>query len=243
MSSQESLSVDQQIIAENVTSVKGDVALENPFVIRGHHLPSYALLVRWHPQAGFISPERLAANQTDGFVNELNRMLENPELFRKEAIVYFKDVVGVTEEEAEWHYQQGLNIFRTFTKLPDAYPIDLVEGIKDEICNGCVIGNHCTLKNNPFGNRGTVGGDAQSLDMLIVVARELNLEQDLTISAGIACFSDAEDMNVRIIKTTADTLKRILALSSVFDWDDYANPDFRRLKQIRKVILNTTTAS
>lgn len=178
---------------------------QDPLVFRAHHLKLIRpLLVGGYGFDGIASPTQLAksiridtqkAPQTD----------------------YVQDVLGPSSETAYGYETNATRVFETLLSLPKDYPVDLVEGIPDIICKGCVIGDHCRQR-YPYPltfNTDQLESDGWSLDAFIETVNSLNLPKP-TITTEQVCFSDAKPQEARRLKTTIDVIERVLVSTTNF---------------------------
>lgn len=177
---------------------------QKPFVIRGHHLPHFALLVnRW--QYG-DTPQRLARRMR---VDVERSCYPNDNDVRQEKEGYAQDVLGVGLGQADRFEKHLTRTFEEFLRLPDNHPAEIVEEVPDIICAGCAVGKHCR----------TVGGTEETryLDVFlsrvdgINYLRRLRGEDQLPelVIQKQTIFAVAAP-NKREIETTLGLVKRVL---------------------------------
>lgn len=159
-----------------------------PFVIRGHHLEKYYGLI-----GGNFTPVSLA----DIDLLYAQKLSPDP--------TYRKDVLG-SPENAEKFKEDREALYELFLKLPDNYPAEIVEGVPDHFCNGCVIGKHCRELQSDFSGMKV---DGSYLDGFIRKLALLNSPKPI-ISQEEAHFLDAEPQKVRRIHTTIGVIRKIL---------------------------------
>lgn len=108
---------------------------EKPFIIRAHHLRFYRQI--YTDTSGDVN-DRLSRMAEQLSINIMG-MWRNGPPFDPD---YGPDTIGsfATNTKFEKNYRQAL---QTFYQLPDDYPIEIVEGVPDTICQGCAIGKHC----------------------------------------------------------------------------------------------------
>ena len=136
----------------------------------------------------------------------------------KERVEYAQDVLGLSPEDADKFQQHTRQAYETFLALPDNHPAEIVEGIPDILCEGCAIGKHCRRLLNELGHKPhSLTGDGEGIWAFLLILKILNSqredEEELlqpTISYEQAHFSDAEPQQVRRVKTTIGTIRRVL---------------------------------
>lgn len=189
-----------------------------PFVIRGHHLGLFTDLAK-----GNITPDDLSSKLKTEMQNDLDVALFSRKHFSfKEHVLqqirYGHDVLGYTAEDANKVETNDLKIFEKFTELPSDYPVDIVEGQKDEICKGCIVGKHCTLRDSEdeFGPGSAVEADEFFVNYFLRDTKKLSPERHhFDAIKEYVEFSDAKTQKMRRIKTTAGVVKSVLA-----SWED-----------------------
>ncbi len=170
---------------------RAEIIDQKPFVIRGHHLRYYTLLVMG------TSPSELAGT--------IRRSTENPSL----EVQYVDDVLGPGGNQADRFEENLRTTFKTFLDLPDSCLAEIVEGIPDTICGGCAIGEHCRklFDNDQVGKR-RFEKDGRIIDSVLEDLGILNLPKPI-ISREKAHFSDTKPHQVRRLKTTVGAIKKI----------------------------------
>lgn len=172
------------------------------FRIRGHHLLEYMFLVKQ-----LVSPEGLAQMSASYYEYRLKEEKDPRE------IALNKDTVGTTKRQLEQYKIKHRQLSEEFIALSPDFPIEIVEGKKDDICNYAITGKgeHCTARHfnpNKPKNDG-IDGDGVFLDKFLQKAQELNLGSHLVLDHEVAEFSDAQPQQVRVIKTSAGILREI----------------------------------
>ncbi len=172
-----------------------------PFRIRGHHLDQYIYLI-----AGSETPESTALGQKKAALRYLKHGLKD-RIF--DFVKYAVDVIGLTPWQARHFVRNQQTVFEEFLSLLPEHPIELVEGVRDEICNGCIYGFHCKVR-YPDERTDTVAIDGRGIDTFFNKAKSLSLDEDIIFDSEKAKFSDTHPTNVRILKTSMATLKTVL---------------------------------
>lgn len=167
-----------------------------PFIIRGHHLRYYAILINRR----YLSPPVMAAF----LILSIGPPVLEIKQSRRE---YVKDVLGSSLKQTYRFGRNSSRAFREFLRLPDNYPVEIVEGVPDAICAGCAAGEHCRrliqFKKN------AIVDDGVNMDKLVKNLDLLNLPKP-TISLEEASFSDADPQQVRRLRTTIGVVKMVL---------------------------------
>lgn len=203
----------------NELEPRGENIGQKPFVIRGHHLLEYVLLIKAAneglSQAGMetwnVTFQKLR-QQHEHLVKKSPSSLTGMEL---QQIKYIEDVFGLSLEQADRVMEDYEKIGEKFLKLSDDYPIELVEGKPDHICEVCVIGKHCQQlhDNNAEDyfnfNFSGIKGDRQFLNEFVRDINLLHLPQPI-INYEMTRFSNAEpQLTVRRIRTTMEVVRRV----------------------------------
>ena len=202
---------------------RAEMVDQKPFVIRGHHLTSYIILLRDLPFGEYsvkkqANPAEEAKSRRDFIENfrsgRAHSFIEGPEGtydLVQELVKYGQDILGSSKESAENFEIQTKQILEAFLSLPENYPADIVEGIPDIICGTCVIGKHCHLYRSDLkiSQDHALKGDGEGLDSFLNTLQDLHLPQPTTVSQE-AHFSDAEPQIVRRIKTTMGIVRKVL---------------------------------
>lgn len=106
--------------------------INKPFVIRGHHLIKFYLALK--SQERGLSPNLIATMSAESLRNII---------YKEGDLEYKVDVLGQSYHEEEAFLERFRGVFVDFLTLPNEYPVQIVAGIKDRICNSCFQGNHC----------------------------------------------------------------------------------------------------
>jgi hypothetical protein len=183
------------------------MAEEEPFIIRGHHLDFFIDL---------NSKERAEATaMVIQGTTALRRIAEDVLPLTTETenqLAYAHDVIGPPERSEEFISSLSA-VFNRFVMLPDEAPVELVEGIKDEICQTCAVGNHCTRlylwhDDIPAG----VLVDWNNLRIFLEKSNDLNLSSLIEEKIEKASFTDSdEDIPVRRLQTTAGVVRSVMS--------------------------------
>ncbi len=201
--------------------VNKENANRKPFVIRGHHLPYFAMLVnnRYGDTYEILNlPQSLAKHIRSGIERSLDevRYYPNDTLTIQREEEYVQDVLGKGLEQANQFENHLVRTFEAFLRLPDNHPTEIVEGVPDIICAGCTIGKHCypnrldithTLVTDDTKLTDEFLSRVEGINWLSRLRRENQLPE-LTIQKQ-ALFPDAEP-NVRRISTTLGVVKKVL---------------------------------
>ena len=173
-----------------------------PFRIRGHRFNLFEKLLT--TDALVVFDEMM--HEADGLA-PLNPMYWQ---------YYMTDIMGTSDEQKNSFKASTILLFQGFKDLPPEYPVELVEGIKDDICNRAVTGEgaHCTARYTGLeGNIDRLAADSYGLDTFLQKARSLTLqlEDQITTSHTTAEFTDADPVVVRVLSTTADVVRKVLS--------------------------------
>lgn len=170
-----------------------------PFVIRAHHLTGYKLLLS----------SGIPSLTLPSFVNVDRPKIQRLARESRYAEKYYKDVFGETlnEDKIENFRKNHESFHRTFLQLPDDYPVEIAEGVRDGICGGCAIGKHC-------GEKQQFLGDKLCLDVFLEGTGHLSLPMPTIIYERIT-FSDSnlilgKSARARKIRVTADIAKKVI---------------------------------
>lgn len=159
-----------------------------PFVIRGQHLEHYAkLLNEWgeNPNSETLLDRMVCIKiSLKNSINPGNKIK--------------------TEHELKKTYKR-------FMILPPDYPVEIVEGIEDEICKVSMGKNDgpCAMRNGNYHIDG-FGMDNNGLNKFMQKARKLGLTDAISPGFETAEFSDANPVRVRTYKMEAGVLKTVL---------------------------------
>jgi hypothetical protein len=173
-----------------------------PFVIRGHHLTNFRLLLKRNFGRS-STPEEVARGVREDY-DPRNRLYP----LDSRAVT---DTIGTKEEDADTFERAMKTVYEQFVALPDDYPVKLSEGRKDNICETCPIkGDHCTARDQtPFGGiKDMVLVDGEYFNSFLKKAREEKAA--ITLREELAPFSDSPPEMIRTIQTNAATFKAVL---------------------------------
>lgn len=207
--------VEPPVLNLSANKENAELTDQKPFIIRGHHLISFYLLKN-------STPERQAGGARRAFAGLWRTAKENPNDPKAQRhIEYVQDLLGLSLESADEFENRTRRVFETFLMLPDNHPAEIVEGIPDEMCNACAIGEHCKrLTNNPLGKGKVINmleRDRRYSEKFIRILNNLNLPKP-TIAQEQVYFSDAEPHEVRRIQTTIDIVKHVLREKNLSFW-------------------------
>lgn len=123
-----------------VQTESGEVIEPKPFVIRGHHLIQFAVLINKHG----VTPQGLAKGIRSITERPLRDYSVTTTVTRQKAEKsYMQDVLGKGLRYARKYEEHLTQTFNEFLRLPDNHPAKIVEEIPDIICVGCAVGKHC----------------------------------------------------------------------------------------------------
>lgn len=195
-----------------------ELADQKPFVIRGHHLLFFAMLVNKHIKGG--TPQMLARRirrEVERAFDEVRYYPKDNDV-RQEKEEYAQDVLGRDLEQADKFEEHLVRTFGEFLRLPDNHPAEIVEEVPDIICAGCAVGEHChrRLGFTPSARE----EDRRFIDAFLERVSNINRLSGRTGRYQLpeptireqALFSDAEP-NVRKISTILGVVKRALNLN------------------------------
>lgn len=175
----------------------------HPLVIRGHHLGNL-----WSYYYNFYWG---AKRTTSEFVHQIAESVRNDYADTS----YAEDVLGNTLQQADNFLSHTEAVVRRFLELPDDHPLELVEGVPDEICAGCAIGEHCRKLslNSKEKDEVAISGDRKWIDWLLGLSQYLSgeiSESNILVQKELAFFSDGEPQEVRRIRTTVETIRNAM---------------------------------
>ena len=196
-----------------------------PFRIRAHHLVQYAELVG---TARLSYPEHLASDFVLRMDTQRQKIRMNPEQYPEEAAWYYTDVLGDVRADKDAVQESFNQEFAKFKTLPADHPIDLLAGQQDGICKGCKTGEHCKLRNFQLRPHGMVEHDANFLSIFLHEAVRQKNASDIQVTRATVSFSDAPDETIEGLRTTAGTVKSVLA-NSFMNWKNLAEPAIKRI--------------
>lgn len=103
------------------------------FTIRGHHLGHYAELASWRSDP-----------------NDLANLLVETQIHNSKGSEadqsYAEDVIGTTPQEAQLIKDRYHSIFTKFVELESGDAVLITTGEKDDMCQCCLVGNHCVAR-------------------------------------------------------------------------------------------------
>ena len=187
------------------------------FVIKAHHLDNLMKLLKGGKSVNDFEDTyfgSLDKRRASGYIPEYRQP-------------YFNDVLGSTQEQAEKYARYETEFYNEFLQLPSDYPVKIVEGQKDKICQGCAIGEHCSKRPTVIYDR----VDKVYIRAFGKIAKKLNLEDDLTVVDEIVTYNNARPEKVKSILTTAGTVKEVIGSSlSLLDYSVLAKNFRWRIK-------------
>lgn len=195
---------------ENKATESRETLETPPFRIRGHHLRLYRNLM-----TALDAQER--ASLLRGYIeNDRKEGLKSPGMpGNAYKVEYANDVIG-PPERGEAYQEYLKKMFQEFVALPDDAPVEVTEGIKDNLCFGCALGKHCVRKfvdGNP--NFSILREDQEAVSQLLQDVEGMQSEQQeslANISWETMTFADTtEPEKVRRVSMKAGTVKKILA--------------------------------
>ena len=168
-------------------------------VIRGHHLKNLKNFYLEYLK-GSTSPRDFAVKTTSSL----------PSCGEQ----YTKDVLGSTTEERTQFEKHLEGVYSKFANLPGYQPVELVEGLPDDICRGCAVGRHCRdINDGHVENRGILV-DRAAIDNFLFDAKGASLKYkrgiDIVTEFNTAIFPDAPPQQVRGIKTSLGSVRIIM---------------------------------
>lgn len=169
------------------------------FRIKGHHLSTFAFLLRKEP------------HQAAQSIMDFYRLKR---LNTQDSGVQFEitDTIGSTEEQLQRFGENLECVFEEFDKLPDNSPIEIVEGSRDQLCKRCVTGPgiHCISHYCVIDNFNYFNHDRDFVDFFIKCVNKDGFTQQVATSTELRTFIDAPDEETRVISITAGVLKIVL---------------------------------
>ena len=169
-----------------------------PLVIRGHHLEhihNFYYLYTW-------GGKRTTTEFAQQVVESVTTSYADAS--------YVIDVLGKTPEEANRFRQQTETVVRRFVELPDDYPLELVEGVPDDICGGCAIGKHCRKLYQGKSGADVIDEDRKWIDWFVDYSQYYSENVNILTIKETATFSDAEPQEVRRIRTTVGAIRNAM---------------------------------
>lgn len=202
-----------------------EVDRRKPFSIRGHHLSAFCKLdellrktLEQDPWFVSFVPGAMAESDIQAVDLSLKQISEGKSNGLSEE--YCVDVQGNTEQQKRMRKNKLTKVYRTFCRIPDDYPVEIVSGRKDEICKACVFGKHCSVTENKYTiyDSTRLERDTKFVFRFESRAQELGLRQDMKFVILQSAFSDSKNIPVLGLRTTAGTVRKVLQNSSANDW-------------------------
>lgn len=177
----------------------GEAVTPAPLVLRGHHLELihdfYYPFVWGRKRTTTQFAEHVAEVVADSY--------DDPS--------YAVDVLGRTSKEARRFKRQTAAVVRRFIELPDEYPLELVEGVPDDICAGCAVGEHCRkLYQGGHDNPDIIDEDRKWISWFVNYSYYYSDNVRVSVEQETAYFSDAEPQEVRRIKTKVGAIRNAM---------------------------------
>jgi hypothetical protein len=151
----------------------------SPYLIRGHHLNTYANLASWR-----ADPRSLAESLIERRLYDAKR--------GGGAATYSQDVIGTTREQARLVAARFQGVFSEFMGLDSEHVVIITNGAKDHICQSCIIGKHCEDRGIELAidtEDGVVGVYGHDLDDMFAISSFKKLAKRLDaegiISSGL----------------------------------------------------------
>lgn len=194
---------------------------QQSFVIRAHHLGLFKQLLRRVGATGGI------LNPTSP-INLAEQGMPSKSLKRD---YYVLDKYGSTSESTDKKVKHDRETFEKFLALPDDHPVEIIEGgLPDEICKGCIVGEHCrksprgeSLKISLIGKfikyyhvrRFPLGTDQVDFDLFLIGMKKLNLPKP-SITTDVVRYSDSKkSLKARKLRTTIKATKDVLSKTGI----------------------------
>lgn len=183
-------------------------------VIRGHHLEVFTELVNKNltPQ-GIVEYEFSMATGSNVVVaDDVKERIKNGEIAREVEGSYKYDLLGdATPEEVKKFQEKRLELYKDFNTMGDDTPVRLVVGQKDDLCNQCAIGSHCS---GDF----EFDGDTDYVKAFTNVAARNNLEAQLVVRTE-EVFVRGKDgpIEATVVETNAAVLRTVLSGDALMD--------------------------
>jgi hypothetical protein len=194
-----------------------EILKDDPFSIRGHHLWEYSWLVRGRPDpvSGTVAmtPAELVQEQTSWYVAGRDAAVDiSP--FKAS---YYDDVIGKSEAQLRLFQEQKRTEFERFTRLSDEYPVEIVAGRKDTLCNTCIFGDHCT-RIEGYGTRARSRLDRDKIGVDLFKTEALSLGfvpgVDFTSVIRMTDFVDVPREPVTCLQTSMRVVSSLLEKSA-----------------------------
>ncbi len=170
---------------------QAEKVVQEPFIIRGHHLEIYKELIKWDQSGNDV---------TSWLARSVRRNNERMGAFYKMDIV--ADIVGRNETDADAYEKRLGGVLQRFKGLPDGDRVHILQR-SDDICRACISGKHC-------GYYRIARADSSYMREFIEEANELGLESDIQRTLEDVDFTDEHTKSVMRIETSAGTVKRVL---------------------------------
>ena len=127
------------------------------------------------------------------------------------SVNYVQDVYGKSKEKADEVKQKTIQTFETFLSLPKDYPVEIVEGIPDALCQGCAIGEHCRklFREDSIFKLNVLKGDGIFMDHFLKELRNLDMPKPIITQEKVH-FLDAQPQNARRMLTTVGITREVI---------------------------------
>lgn len=172
---------------------------QKPFVIRGHHLELYSRIA-WRNRV----PSGLAELTIKEW-EDTQRLMQKS----NGKATYLKDVLGSSIHEARRFKGNKKEAYEGFLQLSNDHPIEIVEGVPDNICYGCAIGKHCRTASQ-------FGGDRLYVNKFINYLNKHGLPKPAIVFENILFVDTKKSRQTRRVKTTVGVVKKYIAEGPVF---------------------------
>lgn len=169
-----------------------------PLVLRGHHLN---IIYTYYARKGKRTPTQFLGQFSEQVVKKVSDLSVRDQ-------PYTLDVLGESPDETRRFKKQVETVIRRFIELPDDYPLELVEGIPDDICAGCAIGEHCRKLYLAKGSTNAIEEDRDWIHYFVDESHYPDSNVAVSVQRETAYFSDAEPQQVRRIRTTVGTMRK-----------------------------------
>ena len=214
-----------------------EIATENKFRIRGHHLAEISWLQRALSREIYGKPapwsvELLADYRLKTYLFLRRQAFENINKNGgteedRATLRYVSDVVGNSEWEFERARDRAVDLYNEFRNLRDDDEIEIVAS-SDSICKAtCKTGAHCRIANALYGKVAETrrARDMKGIELFSEEAKRLGVEHQVTTFQEMTDYADIENAEVACLKTNAKALKYVLLNSRILEDDIVAGPD------------------